>query len=47
MIDPGELNHRLVLEQPVESADGAGGVTRSYAAVDHAMGGGTPGVGAW
>ena len=33
MIDPGELNRRLVLEQPVESADGAGGVTRSYAAV--------------
>jgi SPP1 family predicted phage head-tail adaptor len=33
MIDPGELNRRLVLEEPVESADGAGGVTRSYAAV--------------
>ena len=33
MIDPGELNRRLVLEQPVESADGAGGVTRSYASV--------------
>ena len=30
---PGELNRRLVLEAPVESADGAGGVTRSYAAV--------------
>jgi SPP1 family predicted phage head-tail adaptor len=27
---PGELNRRLVLEAPVESADGAGGVTRSY-----------------
>ena len=33
MTDPGELNRRLVLEAPVESADGAGGVTRSYAAV--------------
>jgi head-tail adaptor len=27
---PGDLNRRLVLEAPVESADGAGGVTRSY-----------------
>ena len=27
---PGELNRRLVLEAPAESADGAGGVTRSY-----------------
>src|SRR5256885_9209128 len=33
MTAPGELNRRLVLEAPVESADGAGGVTRSYAAV--------------
>ena len=32
MIAPGELNRRLVLEAPVESADGAGGVTRSYPA---------------
>jgi SPP1 family predicted phage head-tail adaptor len=30
MIEPGELNRRLVLEAPVESVDGAGGVTRSY-----------------
>jgi SPP1 family predicted phage head-tail adaptor len=30
MIAPGDLNRRLVLEAPVESADGAGGVTRSY-----------------
>jgi SPP1 family predicted phage head-tail adaptor len=30
---PGELNRRLVLEAPVESADGAGGVTRTYEAV--------------
>ena len=28
---PGQLNRRLVLEAPAESADGAGGVTRSYA----------------
>jgi SPP1 family predicted phage head-tail adaptor len=31
MSDPGLLNRRLVLEAPVESADGAGGVTRSFA----------------
>ena len=29
-MSPGELNRRLVLEAPVESQDGAGGVTRSY-----------------
>jgi len=29
----GELNRRLVLEAPVETADGAGGVTRNYAEV--------------
>jgi SPP1 family predicted phage head-tail adaptor len=33
MNDPGKLRHRLVLEQPVETADGAGGVARSYATV--------------
>ena len=33
MIDPGALRHRLVLEEPLESPDGAGGVTRSYATV--------------
>jgi SPP1 family predicted phage head-tail adaptor len=33
MTDPGALRHRLVLEAPVESADGAGGVTRDYAAI--------------
>jgi SPP1 family predicted phage head-tail adaptor len=32
-IDPGKLRHRLILEAPVETADGAGGVTRSYATV--------------
>jgi SPP1 family predicted phage head-tail adaptor len=30
---PGELDRRLTLEQPVEETDGAGGVTRGYAAV--------------
>lgn len=29
-IDPGRLNRRLVLEEPVETADGAGGVVRSF-----------------
>ena len=29
----GELNRRLVLEAPVETADGMGGVTRNYAEV--------------
>jgi SPP1 family predicted phage head-tail adaptor len=33
MSNPGLLRHRLVLEAPVETADGAGGVTRSYADV--------------
>lgn len=33
MTDPGELRARLVLEQPVDTPDGAGGVTRSYATV--------------
>jgi SPP1 family predicted phage head-tail adaptor len=33
MTAPGELDRRLVLEEPVETADGAGGVTRSYAPV--------------
>jgi SPP1 family predicted phage head-tail adaptor len=32
MTDPGTLNQRLTLEVPVEAADGAGGVTRSYEA---------------
>ena len=30
---PGELDRRLMLEAPVENADGAGGVTRGHAAV--------------
>jgi SPP1 family predicted phage head-tail adaptor len=29
----GDLNRRLLLQAPVETADGEGGVTRSYAAV--------------
>lgn len=33
MIAPGGLDRRLVLEAPADSADGAGGVTRSYQAV--------------
>jgi SPP1 family predicted phage head-tail adaptor len=33
MTDPGELRHRLVLEQPVETTDGAGGIARSFATV--------------
>ncbi|MFC0241255.1 head-tail adaptor protein [Rhodopseudomonas telluris] len=32
MIDPGQLTTRLTLEAPVDSDDGQGGVTRSYAA---------------
>jgi SPP1 family predicted phage head-tail adaptor len=33
MSDPGLLNRRLTLEAPVETPDGAGGVTRTYQAV--------------
>ena len=33
MTQPGELNRRLVLEAPAESADGAGGVVRGYVTV--------------
>lgn len=33
MTSIGDLNRRLVLEAPVESADGQGGVTRSYQTV--------------
>lgn len=33
MSNPGALNRRLTLEVPVESADGAGGVTRNFDAV--------------
>jgi len=33
MTDPGQLNRRLVLEALIETADGAGGVTRSYETV--------------
>lgn len=30
MTAPGDMNRRLTLQAPVESADGAGGVTRSF-----------------
>jgi SPP1 family predicted phage head-tail adaptor len=30
MTGPGTLNRRLTLEEPVETDDGAGGVTRDY-----------------
>ena len=33
MTTAGDLNRRLVLEAPVETADGAGGVTRTYQTV--------------
>ena len=33
MSNPGLLNRRLTLEAPVDSADGAGGVVRSYETV--------------
>jgi SPP1 family predicted phage head-tail adaptor len=33
MNGPGALRERLTLEQPVETPDGAGGTTRSYASV--------------
>ncbi len=33
MTGPGDLNRRLVLEEPVDTPDGAGGVTRSYQTV--------------
>jgi SPP1 family predicted phage head-tail adaptor len=33
MTDIGDLNRRLTLLEPVESDDGAGGVTREYSAV--------------
>jgi SPP1 family predicted phage head-tail adaptor len=33
IVGPGALDRRLVLEAPVETSDGAGGVTRSYETV--------------
>jgi SPP1 family predicted phage head-tail adaptor len=33
MTAPGDLNRRLVLQAPVETDDGAGGVTRTYTTV--------------
>ncbi|OJY37856.1 MAG: hypothetical protein BGP06_15260 [Rhizobiales bacterium 65-9] len=31
----GALRHRMTLEAPVDADDGAGGLTRGYAAIDH------------
>lgn len=33
MSDPGRLNRRLTLEAPVDTGDGAGGMSRTYAMV--------------
>lgn len=33
MTAPGELNRRLVLQEPAEADDGEGGVTRAFTAV--------------
>jgi SPP1 family predicted phage head-tail adaptor len=33
MTDPGKLNRRLVLEEPVLMPDGAGGIIRTYQAL--------------
>jgi SPP1 family predicted phage head-tail adaptor len=33
MSDPGEFRHRVELQEPVETPDGAGGVSRSHATV--------------
>jgi SPP1 family predicted phage head-tail adaptor len=33
IFNPGDLNRRLILQAPVESADGEGGVSRTYADV--------------
>jgi len=32
-MQPGDLNRRLTLEEPVETPDGGGGVTRTYQTV--------------
>src|SRR5437660_521088 len=42
MTAPGELNRRLVLEAPVESADGAGGVTLGDARIEDFSAGSDP-----
>ena len=33
MTGPGDLNRRLVLEEPIDTPDGAGGITRAYQTV--------------
>ncbi len=42
MIDPGRLKTRLQIQAPVESDDGQGGVTRSYATLTTAWAEVTP-----
>ena len=42
---PGDLNRRLTLLEPVETADDEGGVVRSYQTADHAVGAGGAAVG--
>ncbi len=42
MTDPGSLDRRLILEVPVETPDGSGGVARSYEAVATLWGSLTP-----
>jgi head-tail adaptor len=36
MIDPGQLKRRLVLQQPVETPDDQGGVTRTWTSYGNA-----------
>jgi len=42
LIDIGALNRRLILQAPVETADGMGGVTRDFDAVATLWGSVTP-----
>ena len=46
MHEIGDLNRRLVLQAPVESDDGEGGVTRSFTTGDDAVGAGDAAGGA-
>lgn len=47
MTEIGDLRYRLVLEAPVETDDGAGGVTRSYATATTLWASVTPVTQAW
>jgi len=42
MIDPGQLRTRLVLQQPVETPDGQGGVVRTWSSFGNAWAQVTP-----